>query len=200
MGKSLKGKELGKNISQRKDGTYMARFVNRFGKRQTFYAKTLNELRTKLREEQYNDEKQLNVVDSSITLDEWFDMWLNTCKKNCRDTTRRTYTIQYNRLRKELGWRKLSGLTLIMVQNAFNNLKTDASRKDCKAILVDMLNRAIESDLLIKNVALSVNTKIDNVEKEEKRILSSDEVEVLLNASKGGRLYPLFLMALNTGM
>lgn len=33
MGKSLNGKELGKNISQRKDGRYQARFVNRFGKR-----------------------------------------------------------------------------------------------------------------------------------------------------------------------
>ena len=35
MGKSLNGKELGKGISQRKeDGLYIARFTNRFGKRQ----------------------------------------------------------------------------------------------------------------------------------------------------------------------
>lgn len=40
MGKSLNGKELGKGISQRKDGLYQARFVNRFGKRETIYAKT----------------------------------------------------------------------------------------------------------------------------------------------------------------
>lgn len=33
MEKSLKGKELGKNISQRKDGRYQARFINRFGHR-----------------------------------------------------------------------------------------------------------------------------------------------------------------------
>lgn len=200
MGKSLKGKELGKNICQRKDGTYMARFVNRFGKRQTIYAKTLNELRSKLREEQYKDEKQLNVVENSMILDEWFDTWLNTCKQNCRDTTKRTYTIQYNRLRKDLGWRKLSNLSLVIVQDAFNHLKTDASRRDCKAVLVDMLNRAMESDLITKNVALSINTRIDNNEKEEKRILSARETELLLSTSKGGMLYPLFVMALNTGM
>ena len=41
MGKSLNGKELGNGISQRKDGLYQARFINRFGKRQTIYAKTL---------------------------------------------------------------------------------------------------------------------------------------------------------------
>lgn len=54
MGKSLNGKELGKGISQRKDGLYQARFVNRFGKRETIYAKTLNEIRHQLRTEQYD--------------------------------------------------------------------------------------------------------------------------------------------------
>lgn len=62
MGKSLRGKEPGKNISQRKDGRYQARFINRFGQRQTIYAKTLNEIRARLREEQYNDVKEVNVV------------------------------------------------------------------------------------------------------------------------------------------
>mgnify|MGYP000700778927 FL=1 len=57
MGKSLNGKELGKGLSQRKDGLYQGRFVNRFGKKQTVYAKTLNEVRQKLRNEQYEDEK-----------------------------------------------------------------------------------------------------------------------------------------------
>lgn len=77
MGKSLKGKELGKGISQRKDGLFQARFINRFGKRQTIYAKTLHEITKKLRDEQYQDERQLNVVDSNVTLDEWYDIWMN---------------------------------------------------------------------------------------------------------------------------
>lgn len=62
MGKSLKGKELGKGISQRNDGLYQARFMSRFGKRQTIYAKTYNEIIKKLRNEQYEDEKQINIV------------------------------------------------------------------------------------------------------------------------------------------
>lgn len=45
MGKSINNKELGKGISQRKDGLYQGRFVNRFGKKQTVYARTLNEVR-----------------------------------------------------------------------------------------------------------------------------------------------------------
>ena len=47
MGKSLKGKELGRGISQRKDGLYQARFINRFGKRQTIYARTYSEIKKK---------------------------------------------------------------------------------------------------------------------------------------------------------
>ena len=41
LGKSLNGKEFRKGISQRKeDGLYVARFTNRFGKRQVMLDKT----------------------------------------------------------------------------------------------------------------------------------------------------------------
>lgn len=200
MGKSLKGKELGTGITQRKDGRYQARYTNRFGKRQTIYAKTYSEITKKLRNELYEDEKQLNVVTSNMTLDEWFEVWIGTCKKNCRDTTKHTYSIQYNRLRNELGWRKLKNLNLVIIQMAFNNLKTDASRRDCKAVLVDMLNRAVEANLLNRNVAVSVKTKIENKEKVEKRVLSEQETQILFEFTRNGRLYPLLVLALNTGM
>lgn len=50
MGKSLNGKELGKGIRQREeDGLYVARFINRFGKRQVMYDKTYNGIQKKLR-------------------------------------------------------------------------------------------------------------------------------------------------------
>ena len=103
MGKSLNGKELGKGISQRKDGLYQARFVNRFGKRETIYAKTLNEIRHQLRTEQYEDEKMLNVISKEMTLDEGYELWMNTCKKNCRSSTKETYAGHYRRIQKELG-------------------------------------------------------------------------------------------------
>lgn len=96
MGKALNGKELGKGITQRKDGLYQARFTNRFGKRQTIYAKTVTEITRKLRDEQYHDEKQINMVNSTMTLNDWYEKWMTVCKKHCRDTTKRTYAIQVN--------------------------------------------------------------------------------------------------------
>ena len=73
MGKSLKGKELGKGITQRKeDGLYVARFTNRFGKRQVISDKTYNGVQKKLREAKIADDKAINTVNSNMTLDEWY--------------------------------------------------------------------------------------------------------------------------------
>lgn len=160
MGKSLNGKELGKGISQRKDGIYQGRFVNRFGKRQTIYATTLKEIRQKLRDEEYEDEKCVNVVRKDMTLDEWYVIWMDTCKKNCRASTKETYAKHYLRIKEALGWRKLTSLNLVIMQQAFNELSSDNMRKNSKKILVDMLEKAIDSDLLIKNVAKQINTVI----------------------------------------
>ena len=45
MGKDLKGKELGEGIVQRANGTYQARFVDKFGKRRQKKSKKLQEVR-----------------------------------------------------------------------------------------------------------------------------------------------------------
>lgn len=167
MGKSVKGKELGNAIYQRANGTYEARYIDRFGKQRSVYAKTLTEVGRKQREKIYENEKQINVINTNMTLDEWYEKWITTCKTHCRTTTKRTYEIQYNRIREKLGWRKLTSLNLIVLQDAFNELGSDKSRSDCKALLVDILNRAIEADLLIKNPALGINSIIDGKEKQK---------------------------------
>ena len=45
MGKDLRGKELGVGLTQEPSGLYMARFVDRFGKRQCKRFKKLREAR-----------------------------------------------------------------------------------------------------------------------------------------------------------
>lgn len=201
MGKSIKGKELGKGITQRKsDGLYQGRFVNRFGKTQTIYASNLNELRKRMREEQYEDEKALNVVTKDVTLDEWYEIWMNTCKKNCRNSTRESYATHYKRIQKELGWRKLTSLNLIIMQNALNELVSDNARKNTKKIPVDMLEKAIDSDLLTKNVAKQLNTVISKEDKKERRVLTVSEAELFLGEAQSSFYYNLFVLAIETGM
>lgn len=41
----------------------------------------------------------------------------------------------------------------------FNELRSDNERKNSKKILADMLEKAIDAELLIKNVAKQINTR-----------------------------------------
>lgn len=54
MGKNLKGKELGKGITQRKNGVYHGRYVDRFGARRSVYGTTVKEVKAKLAEAELN--------------------------------------------------------------------------------------------------------------------------------------------------
>ena len=201
MGKSLNGKELGKGISQRKeDGLYIARFTNRFGKRQVISDKTYNGVQKKLREAIVADDKAINVVSSNMTLDEWFDKWMETCKKNCRNNTKDTYARHYKRVKKALGWRKLNKLNLVVMQDAINELRTDNERKNSKKILVDMLEKAVASDLIVKNVAKQITTEITREEKNPRRVLTVKETEIFLAEAESTFYYNLFVVALETGM
>lgn len=201
MGKSLNGKELGKGISQRKeDGLYIARFTNRFGKRQVISDRTYNGVQKKLREAMLADDKEINVVSNSMTLDEWFEKWINTCKKNCRSNTKETYARHYKRVKKALGWRKLNKLNLVVMQEAINELKTDNERRNSKKILVDMLEKALASDLITKNVAKQITTEITKEEKKPRRVLTIQETNIFLEEAKDTYYYNLFVVALETGM
>lgn len=201
MGKSLNGKELGKGISQRKeDGLYVARFVNRFGKRQVIYDKTYNGVQKKMREAVVADDKAINVVNTNMTLDEWYEKWMDTCKKNCRNNTKDTYARHYKRVQEALGWRKLNKLNLVVMQDAINNLKTDNERKNSKKILVDMLEKAVATDLIPKNVAKQITTELTHEEKSPRRVLSVKETEIFLKEAESTFYYNMFVVALETGM
>ena len=92
MGKNLKGKEIGKGISQRKDGLYTARFTSKSGNRKQQYFKSVSEAKLWLgsaKEEDSNisipfEVASTNILDeyktiqkiSEITVDQWFEFWM----------------------------------------------------------------------------------------------------------------------------
>ena len=50
----------------------------------------------------------------------------------------------------------------------FNELRSDNKCKNSKKILVDMLEKAIDADLFIKNVAKQINAKVSKEDKKER--------------------------------
>ena len=99
MGRDIKGKELGTGISQRKNGMYQGRYVDRFGKRRVIYNRDLRELKSSLNSAIYEDKNKLNIVDSKTTLNEWYEKWINVYKENViRENTKRYYNSMYKNI------------------------------------------------------------------------------------------------------
>jgi hypothetical protein len=55
-------------------------------------------------------------------------------QKKCRNSTKESYFVRYARIKDDLGWRKLTSLSLVVMQEAVNKLKTDNCRKNTKKI------------------------------------------------------------------
>lgn len=55
------------------------------------------------------------------------------------------------------------------MQDAINKLCSDNARKNSKKILVDMLDQAVDTNLLVKNVAKRINPIITREKKKERR-------------------------------
>lgn len=91
-------------------------------------------------------------------------------------------------------------MNLIIIQQAINELGTDNQRKETKKILVDMLSKAVDADLLNKNSARMVNTVISKEEKKERRVLTIRETSIFLEYTKDTFYYDLYILALETGM
>lgn len=86
------------------------------------------------------------------------------------------------------------------MQDAINNLETDNQRKNSKKVLVDMLEKAYASDLIVKNIAKQINTDITREEKKMRRVLTVEEQEIFLKEAENTIYYYLFIVALETGM
>lgn len=79
MGKDLKGKELGKGILQKVNGSYEARYVDRFGNRKSVTGKDLKDVKRRYNEAIYENEHELNIREY-YSLDDWNNKWIDIYK------------------------------------------------------------------------------------------------------------------------
>ena len=122
MGKSLKGKELGTGITQRKDGRYSAKFKSESGKRIEKYFDKLAEARKWLSEAKYEDSHGDISSSTDMTVDAWFNYWISEIKaKTVRWSTLGSYKDRYNINVKELiGNMIVSDVKPMHCQNVLN--------------------------------------------------------------------------------
>ena len=124
MGKDLKGKELGKGIKQRADRSYEARFTNRFGDRQSVYAMSLREVKSRLAQAKTADIDRRNVANPNVRLDEWYKKWMEVYKRPVvRANTIRHYQYVYeHNIVPYIGNPKITEITKLGIQDVLNKL------------------------------------------------------------------------------
>lgn len=203
MGKDLKGKELGVGISQRKDGLYQARYSDRWGKRKTIYGKNLRELRKELAEAIAGNENFKSVRDD-VALDKWFDRWMEIYKeKSVRPNTKREYVHIYKKnISPYIGGRHINSLVKSDIQRLVDRASDDGygyeRQNKIKVILRDMLQRAVEDNLVINNPVSGIKLR---AEKEIKaKSLTVEEQSLFFCYCQNTFYDNLFNVAVNTGL
>ena len=198
MGKDIYGRELGKGITQRQDGRYQARFVNRFGKRQCVYALSLSELDEKFSTAKALNAKKANLKDG-IKIELLFDAWMAS-RTGIKSTTRARYINIYNSVLAELiGQKDVSTLTYAMVVCILNSCKSYSTKKTVKTILSGIFKTGIVMDYCNKDYAALI--EIPSAEQQVDKIaLTDDQISLFLKAAKCSRWEQLYIIGFETGM
>lgn len=207
MAKDLNGKELPKGITWREDKqTYMARFSYQ-GKSHTFYGKDLKKLTKKLNDKRYEAEHGIAGSAEKLTLDRWYQIWLEDYKiPNIKETSVNTYKQTYScYIQKELGSKYLKQIKPVHIQKMYNALTergiAPKTINDIQAMLHNIFETAIANDLIIKNPCNGIARPAK--EKQKVDALSVSEQNTFLHyldKDKWKQYKPLVVTLLGTGM
>lgn len=198
------GKVLPKGITYRKnENRYMGRFMYH-GKPYTTYGKTAKEAVKNLEELKYKVEHDIYFKDSSVTFNVWFDIWIEQYKSPVvKSGTVGVYQQNYNAYIKHVfGNKQLRDIRTDHIQAFYNNMATKYSLNTleiCRAILNGMYAQAVRNEIIQKNPVSNAVLPRKRIERPD-NVLSMSDQRLFLQYAKGTRHYPIYELALSTGM
>ena len=204
MGKNLKGKEIGKGICQRKDGLYVARFVNRYGNRTTKCFPTIPEAKNWLSEAKYADSHEEVFVPSEMTVDDWFNFWIENIVGDLAPNTRRNYRERYNRNMKAiLGRLKLSDVRPMHCKAVLTRMDQDYAGSTIRQAYIamgTMFRSALMNGLIAKHPMDGVRYTKPVRAVSDIKFLTIEEQEKFLEVAKRSHNYFQYALMLETGL
>lgn len=204
MGKDLKGKELGTGLRQKPNGTYSARYVDRYGCRKEIYDRNLAELKRKLNAATYDDMHGINVANDSITVSQWFKDWIEIHKyKVIRNNTKMYYIQVFTKhIEPVLGRKKLKDVTQLNIKSLLKELDQKGyhyeTQNKVRIMLLDMFDKAMVDNYVLKNPCKGI--KLSRDEKKDMRVFTRDEQKEFFDCCKGTFYDNLFVVAVSTGL
>ena len=207
MGKDINGKNLGKGLSQRKDGRYEARAVIN-GVKINLYDKSINRLKRTFEAE------KLRVLENSVrnlpsmTVAEWYQEWFEKCKSPQlkSEISRKIYDRKLrNTYIKVLGLKMVDEVTQLDIQMATNEL-TDFGTYNRRGLtealhaLRDCFDVAIANKLISVNPVVGIYIRDGNNISKERRVLEHWEQDLFIDEVKSSYYYEPYMILLLTGM
>ena len=214
MGKDLKGHNLGKGISQRQDKYYVARFTSVSGERMSKLFSNVNEAKLWLRDASYDDAhsdieqkavKKRKNKNQDITVDAWFDYWLNqVLSSRIKYSTRRSYRNRYDyRIKPIIGYMLLNDIKPMNCQAVLNYCmeKKDVSGSISKirSIMKKMFEFAVENEMMTNN-PITKNVQYKKQKPAEKRVFTVSEQKQFKELATKSTYKDVFIFILNTGL
>ena len=189
MGKNLKGKEIGKGICQRKDGLYVARFVNRYGKRCEKSFPALPLARNWLEETRYADKHSEAFLPSNTTVDEWFNFWITNIVGDLAPNTIRNYRERYIRNMKPIiGHLRLTDVKLLhckLVLNSMYDTYKGSTILQTYTTMGAMFKSARLNDMIAKHPMDGLKVNIPISDPSNIRALTVEEQDKFLEVGNG---------------
>ena len=199
MGKSLRGKECGKGICQRKDGLYSARFVSSEGKRQVKCFPSLPEARNWLEDAKYADKHENIFVPPDMTVDVWFEFWIAHIVGDLAPNTRRNYRERYEyNVKPLIGGMQLADVKPMHCKMVFNQM--EASYAGSTIARGTMFRAAVMNDMIRKHPMDGVRFTKPVRATDDIKFLTRDEQRVFLETAKRSRNYNQYALILETGL
>ena len=205
MGKNLKGKECGKGIYQRKDGTYHARFTDRSGKEQGRYFKTVPEARNWLEEAKYRDKHgAIFTPAQEMTVDEWFQFWIQNLVCDLAPNTRRNYSERYgHNIQPVIGTMMLTDVKPMhckMVLNHMDEKYAGSTIRQCYITMGTLFKAAKMNDMISKHPLDGVRYSKPVRAADDIHFLTVEEQKVFLETAKNSHNYYQYALILETGL
>ena len=205
MGRNLKGKELGEGIYQQANGTYCARFIDRFGKRKSKRSKKLQEVRQWLADATYINEHSDIEQATNMMVDAWFEYWIDVKKKTVRPNTVRNYTERYNKnIQKIIGRKNLTEVKPIHCQKIFTDMAEEGYKTSTiyqtRIALFNMLEFAKENEVILSNPCKKSVKSDMGKPSQKKEALTIDIQKKFIEYAKGQSYENQFRFILQTGL
>lgn len=205
MGKDLKGRELGKGISQEKNGLYSARYVDKLGTRRHKRFKKLQECRKWIADSTYINEHSDISAPAEMLVDSWFEYWISIKKKTVRYNTVRNYRERYkHNIQPVIGKMVLSEVKPLHCQLIFNQMAEKGYRTSTiyqtRIALFNMLEFARENDVICRNPCKrSVKSDMGKLS-QKKEALTKEVQKVFLKYATGQSYENQYRFVLQTGL